>query len=71
MKYAGIIQKGVKIKEDVSYYCKKCGKPVELAFHIGMEESTHDIFKKLMVEEKCLDCYCEGKIPEVAECLVN
>jgi len=54
---------GVELKK---YSCS-CGKKVELVFIPGMGCGTWKTFHNMMKSGLCRDCYCNLKVPEAAD----
>jgi hypothetical protein len=60
-----------KITGVIKYDCIKCTKPVALHVIPSIQENTVELFRSMFDSKLCMDCHCDKKVPELAECLVH
>ena len=60
--------KNVRLK---TYTCKGCGRETEILYLPTMSKMTFKVFNKMLKAEMCRDCYCEERVPETANILME
>jgi hypothetical protein len=71
MEISGVIKSGKLVGQKIKYNCIKCSTPVELEILPIMSEKTVECFTSMADGKLCLDCHCDSKVPEIAECLLH